>query len=431
MSDSQPFTGIRVVEFGQFVAVPFCAQLLADGGATVIKIEAPEGDPTRAFNPFGPGETRIFLSRNRGKHSLPLRLSDPAARPVLDALLAWADVILMNFRPGLDKQLGLDPASVLVRFPKLVIASVTAFGKTGPNAALAGMDIVVVVQARSGLMAANGRMIDGRPAPGDPVSADYMSAMSLSFGVASALLRRERTGKGGIVDVSLMHAAMTLANNQLTRSEDRDRPVHEKTLAHLAELRAAGAPHAEQAATLQSSVALGTTKVYFRTYETADRPIAVGCGSRSLRLKFAAIVGIDDPSLHETRIDGPEWEAHYNALSARAEAILRSKTAAQWTALCNDAGIPVSAVKFPIEMFDDPQAHANGMRHDMQHPTAGTVRVVAPPISLDGEGFKTSQPTPPLGSETDAILTQLGLSAEAIEALVTAGVTRRDVSGDG
>lgn len=201
MSDSQPFAGIRVAEFGQFVAVPFCAQLLADGGATVIKIEAPEGDPTRVFNPLGPGETRIFLSRNRGKHSLPLRLSDPAARPVLDALIAWADVILMNFRPGLEKKLGLDPESVLARFPKLIIASVTAFGKNGPDAALAGMDIVV--QARSGLMAANGRMIDGRPAPGDPVSADYMSAMSLSFGVASALLRRERTGKGGIVDVSL------------------------------------------------------------------------------------------------------------------------------------------------------------------------------------------------------------------------------------
>ncbi len=228
MSGSQPFSGIRVVEFGQFVAVPFCAQLLADGGATVIKIEAPEGDPTRALNPLGPGETRIFLSRNRGKHSLPLRLSDPAARPVLDALLAWADVILMNFRPGLEVKLGLDPASVLDRFPKLIIASVTAFGKAGPDASLAGMDIVV--QARSGLMAANGRMIDGRPAPGDPVSADYMSAMSLAFGVSSALFRRERTGKGGIVDVSLMHAAMTLANNQLVRSEDRDRPVHDKTL---------------------------------------------------------------------------------------------------------------------------------------------------------------------------------------------------------
>ncbi len=428
MSDSQPFAGIRVVEFGQFVAVPFCAQLLADGGATIIKIEAPEGDPTRAFNPLGPGETRIFLSRNRGKHSLPLRLSDPAARPVLEALLAWADVVLMNFRPGLEKKLGLDPESLLARFPKLVIASVTAFGKAGPDAALAGMDIVV--QARSGLMAANGRMIDGRPAPGDPVSADYMSAMSLSFGVASALLRRERTGKGGIVDVSLMHAAMTLANNQLVRSEERDRPVHEETLAHLAELRASGAPHAEQAAAQQSAIALGTTKIYFRTYETADRPIAVGCGSRSLRVKFAETLGIDDPGLYETRIDGPEWEAHYNALSARAEAIVRSKTAAEWTALCSDAGIPVSDVKFPVEMFDDSQAHANGMLHDMEHPTAGTVRVVATPISLDGGGFQASPPTPALGSETDAILTQLGLSAEVIEALVTAGVTRRDVFGD-
>ena len=105
MNESQPFAGIRVVEFGQFVAVRFCGQMLADGGAEVVKIEAPNGDPTRHLNPIAPGETRTFLSRNRGKHSLPLHLSAPEARPVIEALLAWADVVLINFRPGLEKKL--------------------------------------------------------------------------------------------------------------------------------------------------------------------------------------------------------------------------------------------------------------------------------------------------------------------------------------
>ena len=218
MDSRQPFAGIRVVEFGQFVSVPFCAQLLAEGGAQVIKVEALSGDPTRVLRQIAPLETRTFISRNRGKRSLPLALRNARAKPVIDALLRWADVALMNFRPGLDAELGLDPATLKSRWPRLVVGAVTAFGKQGPEARLAGMD--TVVQARTGLMAANGRMEDGRPAPGDPVSADYMCAMSLAFGISAALLRRERTGIGGSVDVSLMQAAMTLANNQLVRSED-------------------------------------------------------------------------------------------------------------------------------------------------------------------------------------------------------------------
>ena len=236
MDMKQPFAGIRVVEFGQFVSVPFCAQLLAEGGAEVIKVEALAGDPTRLLRQVSPLETRTFVSRNRGKRSLPLALRDPAARPVIDKLLAWADVALMNFRPGLDVELGLDAETLQARFPRLIAGAVTAFGKRGPEASLAGMD--TVVQARTGLMAANGRMVDDRPAPGDPVSADYMCAMSLAFGVSAALLRRERTGVGGAVDVSLMQAAMTLANNQLIRSEVEDTPRHTEILGRLAEQQA-------------------------------------------------------------------------------------------------------------------------------------------------------------------------------------------------
>jgi len=425
MTDPQPFAGIRVAEFGQFIAVPFCGQMLADGGAEVLKIEAPGGDPTRAFNPLAPGETRIFLSRNRGKHSLPLQLSHPDAQPVIARILDWADVVLINFRPGLEKKLGLDPADLLAAHPRLVIASVTAFGKHGPDAGKAGMDIVL--QARTGLMAANGRIVDGRPAPGDPLVTDYMCAACLAFGVSSALLRRERTGIGGIVDMSLMQAAMTLANNQLARSEERDRPQHEAALRRLAEQRAAHAPYEEQVAEMPAVRAVAMNMVYFRTFETADRAIAVACGSHALRARFAEVLGIEDAGLGETSLESPEWEAHYAALSRQVEAILRREPAEAWIERLNAAGVPVSAVHFPIELFDDEHALANGMFHDMQHPTAGTMRVVAPPVALDGDGFRASAPTPPLGSETDRILTDLGFDASAIEELVAQGIVRRDV----
>ena len=114
----QPFAGLEVVEFGQFIAVPFCAQLLAEGGAHVIKVESLEGDPVRNLAPLAPGETRHFISRNRGKHTLPLDLRHPGARPVIDRLVARADVVLTNFRPGLAEEIGLDYASLAPRHPR-------------------------------------------------------------------------------------------------------------------------------------------------------------------------------------------------------------------------------------------------------------------------------------------------------------------------
>src|SRR2546425_12372541 len=180
-ASSRPFAGIEVVEFGQFIAVPFCAQLLAEGGARVIKIEALEGDPVRQLAPLAPGETRHFLSRNRGKRSLPLDLRHPRAKSVIERLLARADVVLTNFRPGLAEEFGLDFASLAPRFPRLIVGSVSAFGRRGPDALLAGL--ALVVQARTGLLASLGQ-IEGRvPGPGEAPVADYICALSLAFGI--------------------------------------------------------------------------------------------------------------------------------------------------------------------------------------------------------------------------------------------------------
>src|SRR5262249_3282974 len=137
MDSSRPFAGIEVVEFGQFIAVPFCAQLLAEGGAHVIKIEGLEGDPVRQLTPLPGGHTRPFLSLNRGQLSLPLDLPPPPAKAVIDALLARGDVVLTNFRPGLAEEFGLDYTTLAPRFPRLVVGNVSAFGRHGPDAQLA------------------------------------------------------------------------------------------------------------------------------------------------------------------------------------------------------------------------------------------------------------------------------------------------------
>jgi CoA:oxalate CoA-transferase len=418
MTSSQPFAEIKVVEFGQFVAVPFCGQLLAEGGAEVIKIEAPEGDPNRHMGEVVPLESRIFISRNRGKHALPLKLSETDARPVIEALLAWADVVLMNFRPGLAEKMGIDAQTLQQRFPRLVIGEITPFGRQGPDANLAAMDIVV--QARSGLMAAMGRVVDGRPAPGEPVISDYMAATSLAFGVSAALLRRERTGKGGIVDVSLMQSAMTLANNQFIRSEDLDRDKHHKAIEVLNQQRLDGASFADQSASLASGRMLALTAVYFRTFDTRDGCVAIACASKGLQVRFAEALGFVDPGLLGVAVD----EGAYLALQGSVEAIMRGRSSADWLATLETAGVPVATVKFPVELFEDPQTAANGMFYLLEHPTAGTFRALSPPVKLDGEGFRPQPATAPFATETRSLLTGLGFSTEQIDDWVARGITR-------
>jgi len=422
MDNARPFAGIEVVEFGQFIAVPFCAQLLSEGGAHVIKVESVDGDPVRQLAPLAPGETRHFISRNRGKHSLPLDLRHPSARRVVDCLLARADVVLTNFRPGLAAELGLDWASLAPRFPRLVVGNVSAFGRRGPAARLAGMDLVV--QARSGLMAAGGNIQDGVPTGGENPVVDYMCAMTLSFGIASALLRRTATGRGGEVDVSLLMAAMMAQNNNMVRIEAVDGAAHAAILARLAEMRATGRPYAEQAALTPQIRPPGTVHVYYRTYATRDAALAVACGSPALRRAFMRTVGLVDEALDRPIADREKEVEHYRTLRRAVEAALASRTTADWQAAFEAAGVPAAGVRLPIELLDDEQPLANGMLHDVIHPALGRLRVLASPVALDGQGFVSAPVTPPFGSETRQILGGLGFSAAEIEAFLAEGLTR-------
>ncbi|MGH2634418.1 MAG: CaiB/BaiF CoA transferase family protein [Tepidiformaceae bacterium] len=422
---AQPFAGIRIVEFGQFIAVPFAAQLLSEGGAHVIKVESLEGDPTRHLAPLAPGETRHFISRNRGKHSLPLYLKHPAAAKVMDALVGSADIVLTNFRPGLAHDLGLDYATLSGRYPRLIVGNVTAFGHLGPDAGLAGMDLVM--QARSGLMVAAGKVNNGIPQAADPPLIDYMCAMMLSFGLASALFRRERTGRGGEVDVALLMAALTLQNNSFVRVEGVDGPVHADVLQQLAELRGAGAPFAEQAAVLPSIRTNSMSSVYYRSYATKDAAIAIACVSPSLQRRLMAAVGLDDAA-HRGAVGRAELPGHYAGLQAEMETLFALRTTAEWQKAFESAGVPASSVKFPIELANDPQVTANGFVHDLDHPSLGPVHVLAPPVRMDGEGFVPAHATAAFATETHDVLAALGFNDDDIDALISSGVTRWDAS---
>jgi CoA:oxalate CoA-transferase len=417
---TQPFAGVTVLELGQFVAVPWAGQVLADGGAHVIKVEPPEGEPSRHIAPLAPGESRHFVIRNRGKHSLPLDLKHPDAREILDALLARADVVLINMRPGLAAELGVEYEQLAPRHPRLIVGSVTAFGPRGPDAALAGMDMVV--QARSGLMVTGGKMSNGLPTTGESPIADYMAAALLSFGVAAALFRRERTGRGGRVDTSLLQAALALQNNLMVRVEKVDGPRHADFRDWLGEARRRGVPFVEQAERMPRNRPVAMAAVYYRTYATRDAALAVACGSPSLRRKFIAALGHEDPALTGGVTD---VEAHYATLKRAVEATVASRTTEEWQAHLARAGVPASRVALPLEILDDAQPAANAMFSRQDHPALGPLTVFGPPVRLDAGGFVAGPPTAPFGSEARAILEWAGLHHDAVDRLLKGGAVNR------
>jgi crotonobetainyl-CoA:carnitine CoA-transferase CaiB-like acyl-CoA transferase len=416
VSGEQPFEGVTVIEFGHFVAAPWAGQMLADGGAHVIKVEPLDGEPSRHLAPLAPGESRHFLIRNRGKHALPLDLKHSDARAIVDRLLARADVLLANMRPGLAADLGLEYEQLAPRFPRLIVGTVTAFGTRGPDASLAGMDLVV--QARSGLLITGGAIKDGLPAIGGSPIADYMAATLLAFGVASALYHRERTGRGTRVDTSLLAAALALQNNVMIRVEDVDGPTHAAFREWLADARRIGVPYVEQMERMPHSRPVGMSAIYYRTYVTKDAALVVACGSPSLRRRFIAAVGLDDPALDGAVSD---LDAHYAGLKRAVEASVASRTTREWESILNARGVPASGVSLPVETFDSEQTMANAMFHRFDHPALGAVTVLAPPLRVGDGGFTAAPPTPPFGSETRAILEWAGFTAPEVERLLTSG----------
>jgi crotonobetainyl-CoA:carnitine CoA-transferase CaiB-like acyl-CoA transferase len=414
----QPFHGVTVLELGQFVAVPWAGQILADGGAHVVKIEPLEGEPSRHIAPLAPHESRHFVIRNRGKHSLPLDVKHEDAREILEALLARADVVLVNMRPGLAAELGVEYEQVSARHPRIIVGSVTAFGPQGPDAALAGMDMVV--QARSGLMVTGGKVSNELPTTGESPIADYMAAALLAFGVAAARNPRERTGRGGRVDTSLLQSALSLQNNLMVRVESVDGPRHAEFRSWLDGARRGGVPFVEQNERMPRNRPVAMVAVYYRTFATKDAALAVACGSPSLRRKFIAALGHQDPALTGAV---PDVDAHYAALKRAVEATVASRTTEEWQGILSAAGVPASRVALPLEILDDPQPAANGMFARQDHPVLGPVTVLGPPLRLNGDGFVAGAPTPPFGSETAALLAWAGFSEADVKRLLAGGAT--------
>jgi len=411
-----PFAGIKVIEFGRFIAAPFCAQLLADGGADVIKVESMNGDDARRNGTrISSTEARQFLNKNRGKRAIAADLSNPDILAAIRRLCERADVVIVNFRPGQARKLGLQYEALAQVNPRLIYATNTGYGSKGPLANEPGMDMVL--QGYTGLAFCG----EGGPEPLPDPTIDYTAALLMSFGIATALYRRERSGRGQQLEISLLQAALMLQNNHINHIDAIDGWRHE-FVDYLKDAFARGESWGNVLERRRQLSGSRLTESYYGFFRTADGVIALAGGSRQLQAKICDVLDLDDPWVRDPKWQTDNANAHAERIMGETSGRIAAQNTAHWLAAFDKAGVPAGRVQFKEQMVDDPQARANGYFVRLQHETVGGMTVVAPPLSLSETPFRADQPPPILGKHSREILREAGLSDGKIDELAKAGV---------
>ena len=372
---SYPLQGIKVLDLTQYVAGPYCTQVLADLGATVVKVERPgTGDVYRRQGPvFVEGESASFLTLNRGKRSVELDLASAEDRERVDAFLAEADVLVENMRPGALAKLGLDYDSLAERCPRLVYCSISAFGQEGPLAGAGGYD--TTVQALSGLMAMTGHP-GGQPAKIPVAALDFGSALYGVIGIQAALAQRERTGRGQWVTTSLLETALAwLSMHVVTFLLGGEEPGP-----------------------------LGTRSPFFAPYEayrTSDGYlVVVGTGGQDAWGSLCRALGL------ERLVDAPRFATNADRvrnaeeLRVELEAVLGTAPSAAWIGALGKAGVACAPVQRLPEVLESEQVRALDLLRTLDHPSAGPIPAVRLPLTFSDAASTASAPPPVLGADT-------------------------------
>ena len=412
-----PFEGLRVIEFGRFIAAPYCGQLLADGGADVVKVESLEGDETRRNGAIVPGEGRQFLNKNRGKRSLAVDLSDPVVAAAVRALVLKADVVVANFRPGQAKKHGLDYERLSIENPRLIYAENTAYGRNGPMANAPGMDIVVA--GYSGLLNISA---EGPLMPPEPII-DYAAGLLLAWGVSTALYARERTGVGQRLDVALLQAALVLQNNHMNHIDVID-GWREEFVDYLKHAFADGQSWSDVLAKRDDLQPHAPARVYYGFLRTADGMISVAALARPLRLKMMEAVGFEDRWTRQPGWEPADAREYTAGLFATVENIFRTDTTDAWCRKLAAAGIPCGPMRLREQLLDDEQVLANDFVVRLEHESLGGLTVVGPPVALSATPLAVRGASPLLGQHTREILLEAGLDADSVRGLSARGAIR-------
>ncbi len=363
---------LTVLDLTSHLSGPYCAMLLADHGAEVIKIEPPDGDSARNMPPFVNGESAPFMTWNRNKRSVVLDLKQQADKDVLLTLIDRADILIENYRPGVLDRLGFGWDVLHARNPRLILASISGFGQTGPYSARGGFDLIT--QAMSGLMSTNG------PADGDPFRlpiaiSDVSAGMFLAFGVLAAVEARHRTGLGQKVETSLMESAMSLS-------------VYESAHYFATGTRP---PRIGQAHRGSSP---------YQCFATADGHITIGASQQKFFVQVCRMVGLPDLPDDPRFASIAERVANNDALVALLTEPLRLRPSAHWLAELEAAGVPAGPVLHYDEVFTNEHVLARDMVVRTDHPVTGPFHTMGVTVKLSDTPGSVRLPAPRLGEHT-------------------------------
>ena len=387
-----PLSGVRVLDLTRVVAGPYCSMFLGDLGAEVVKVEQPgAGDDTRGWGPpFAGGESAYYLCINRNKQSLTLDLKSQRAVELLRDLVKAADVIIENFRPGTMERLGLGEKELRELNPRLIYASLTGFGADGPMSDWPGYDLIV--QAWGGLMSITGTP-EGEPVKVGVAIIDLVAGLMLGKAITAALFAREKIGVGQRIDTSLLEAEVAslinVGSNYLVGGKVPTRW---------------GNAH--------------PNIVPYQNFQTADGYLVIGVASEVIWKRFCEAIGQRD------LINDPRFADNSKRVENRSELIgILSKTFLQrrndaWFKLLTDAEVPCAPVQTIDQVFQAPQVLQRDMLIEIDHPTAGKVRMAGIPVKFSVTPASVRMPPPLLGEHNDEILESwLGLSADSIDEL--------------
>jgi formyl-CoA transferase/CoA:oxalate CoA-transferase len=383
----------------RFLVGPFCTQMLADMGAEVIKVEPLDGgDPVRAAGSNAlSGESLFFLARNRNKQSLALDLKQEASREIVYRLVQKADVFIENFRPGAADKLGFG-YDTLVRYnPSLIYCAVSGYGQDGPHRERPGQDLLI--QALSGLISITG-WEGGQPTTVGTFVADMVGAFHCAYGIAVALLARDRLGIGQKIEVSLLDSLLALQAVEATTYLNTGKMP-----------KRAGAGH-------------GLVPPPYRVFETKEGALAIVAPSDDWWQRLCRVPALRDICSDPRFATRDSRATHELALNVLLEEQFRTKTAAEWLAVLAEHDVLTAPVYTYKDLFDDPQVAQNEMVVTQNHPIAGSIRVIGIPVKLTRTPGQVRTPAPLLGEHTEEILDGLGYSKAEIDQLRAARVIR-------